>query len=111
MGIFDSRFDLGWLVEVNHDDRLPSSPIALGTRLTFNDLYDSQILSGVLWNEQSGETSVFVEASRRIRECCKLSLEAIYFNGGHAGYDGYQMLEYFNQDDFLRFEFIYYIGN
>ncbi len=111
VGIFDSRFDLGWLLEVNHDDRLPSSPIALGTRLTFNDLYDSQILSGVLWNEQSGETSVFVEASRRIRECCKLSLEAIYFNGGHAGYDGYQMLEYFNQDDFLRFEFIYYIGN
>ena len=111
VGILGSRFDLGWLMEVNHDDRLPSSPIALGTRFTFNDLYDSQILSGVLWNEQSGETSVFVEASRRIRECCKLSLEAIYFNGGHAGYDGYRMLEYFDQDDFLRFEFIYYIGN
>ena len=111
VGIFNSRFDLGWLMEVNHDDRLPSSPIALGTRFTFNDLYDSQILSGVLWNEQSGETSVFVEASRRIRECCKLSLEAIYFNRGHAGYDGYQMLEFFDQEDFLRFEFVYYIGN
>ena len=111
VGIFNSRFDLGWLLEVNHDDRVPSSPIALGTRFTFNDLYDSQILSGILWNEQSGETSVFVEASRRIRECCKLSLEAIYFNGGHAGYDGYQMFEYLGQDDFLRFEFVYFLGS
>ena len=111
VGIFDTRLDLGWLMEINHDDRQRSSPIAVGTRLTFNDLYDSQILSGVLWNEDSGETNVFVEASRRIGGCCKLSLESMYFNGGLTTNGGNQMSEYIRDDDFVRLEFIYFLGS
>ena len=111
VGIFDTRLDLGWLMEINHDDRQRSSPIAVGTRLTFNDLYDSQILSGVLWNEDSGETNVFVEASRRIGGCCKLSLESLYFNGGLTTNGDNQMSEYIRDDDFVRLEFIYFLGS
>ena len=43
--------DLGWVVEFNHDDRLESSPFVLGTRFSFNDIYDSQILSGFIIND------------------------------------------------------------
>lgn len=111
VGVMGSRLDLGWLIEFNHDDRYEDSPLALGTRLTFNDLFDSQILSGVIWNEETGETNVFVEASRRVSNCCRLSFESVYFNGGNNSNSVQKIFEYLKQDDFARFEFIYYLGN
>ena len=98
-------------MEFNYDDRYEESPLALGTRLTFNDMYDSQILSGLMRNEETGEANVFVEASRRVRNCCRLSFESIYFNGGDNSNSIQKMFEYLKQDDFVRFEFIYYLGN
>ena len=74
VGILSSRLDLGWILEFNYDDRYQESPLALGTRLTFNNMYDSQILSGVMRNEETGETNVFVEASRRVRNCSDFPL-------------------------------------
>ena len=111
VGVLGSRLDLGWLIEFNHDDRYEDSPLALGTRLTFNDLYDSQILSGVIWNEETGESNVFMEASRRVRNCCRLSFESVYFNGENNSKGVQKIFEYLKQDDFVRFEFIYYLGN
>ena len=111
VGILSSRLDLGWILELNYDDRYEESPLALGTRLTFNDMYDSQILSGVMRNEETGETNVFVEASRRIGNCCRMSFESIYFNGGNDSNKMQKMFEHLKQDDFVRLEFIYYLGN
>ncbi len=111
IGILSSRLDLGWIAEFNYDDRYEKSPLALGTRLTFNDIHDSQILSGILRHEETGETNVFVEASRRIKNCCRLSFESIYFNGGNDSNTLPNMFKYLRKDDFIRFEFIYYLGN
>ena len=111
VGILSSRLDLGWILELNYDDRYEESPLALGTRLIFNDMYDSQILSGVMRNEETGETNVFVEASRRIGNCCRMSFESIYFNGGNDSNKKQKMFEHLKQDDFVRLEFIYYLGN
>ena len=111
VGILSSRLDLGWILELNYDDRYEESPLALGTRLTFNDMYDSQILSGVMRNEETGETNVFVEASKRIGNCCRMSFESIYFNGGNDSNKMQKMFEHLKQDDFVRLEFIYYLGN
>ena len=111
VGILSSRLDLGWIAEFNYDDRYEESPLALGTRLTFNDINDSQILSGVLRHEETGETNIFVEASRRIKNCCRLSFESIYFNGGNDSNTLPSMFKYLRKDDFVRFEFIYYLGN
>ena len=111
VGILSSRLDLGWILELNYDDRYEESPLALGTRLIFNDMYDSQILSGVMRNEETGETNVFVEASRRIGNCCRMSFESIYFNGGNDSNKMQKMFEHLKQDDFVRLEFIYYLGN
>ena len=111
VGILSSRLDLGWILELNYDDRYEESPFALGTRLIFNDMYDSQILSGVMRNEETGETNVFVEASKRIGNCCRMSFESIYFNGGNNSNKLQKMFEHLKQDDFVRLEFIYYLGN
>ena len=110
VGVSDSRIDLGWILEANHDDRLNSSPFVVGTRLTFNDSYDSQILSGVFINEKTEELGLLIEASRRIASCCMISIEAMYFDDTNEDNGEIKLFEYFKEDDFLRVEFIYYFG-
>ncbi len=110
VGVSDSRIDLGWILEANHDDRLNSSPFVVGTRLTFNDSYDSQILSGVFINEKTEELGLLIEASRRIASCCMISIEAMYFEDTNEDNGEIKLFEYFKEDDFLRVEFIYYFG-
>ena len=109
VGVLQSRIDLGWVVEFNHDDRLESSPFVLGTRFSFNDIYDSQILSGFILNDKSKELGFLIEASRRIGECCLLSLEGIYFDDTEEDNGQKKLFQAFKEDDFLRAEFIYYL--
>ena len=109
VGVLQTRIDLGWVVEFNHDDRLESSPFVLGTRFSFNDIYDSQILSGFIVNDKSKELGFVLEASRRIGECCMLSLEGIYFDDTDEDNGQKKLFQAFKDDDFLRAEFIYYL--
>ena len=109
VGVLQTRIDLGWVVEFNHDDRLESSPFVLGTRFSFNDIYDSQILSGFIVNDKSKELGFLLEASRRIGECCMLSLEGIYFDDTDEDNGQKKIFQAFKDDDFLRAEFIYYL--
>ena len=109
VGFLQTRIDLGWVVEFNHDDRLESSPFVLGTRFSFNDIYDSQILSGFIVNDKSKELGFLLEASRRIGECCMLSLEGIYFDDTDEDNGKKKLFQAFKDDDFLRAEFIYYL--
>ena len=109
VGVLQTRIDLGWVVEFNHDDRLESSPFVLGTRFSFNDIYDSQILSGFIVNDKSKELGFLLEASRRIGECCMLSLEGIYFDDTDEDNGQKKLFQAFKDDDFLRAEFIYYL--
>ena len=109
VGVLQTRIDLGWVVEFNHDDRLESSPFVLGTRLSFNDIYDSQILSGFIVNDKSKELGFLLEASRRIGECCMLSIEGVYFDDTDEDNGQKKLFQAFKQDDFLRAEFIYYL--
>ena len=109
VGFLQTRMDLGWVVEFNHDDRLESSPFVLGTRFSFNDIYDSQILSGFIINDKSKELGFLFEASRRIGECCLLSLEGVYFDDTDEDNGKQKLFQAFMEDDFLRAEFIYYL--
>ena len=109
VGVLQTRIDLGWVVEFNHDDRLESSPFVFGTRFSFNDIYDSQILSGFIVNDKSKELGFLLEASRRIGECCMLSLEGIYFDDTDEDNGQKKIFQAFKDDDFLRAEFIYYL--
>jgi hypothetical protein len=109
-GILETSLDLGWIIELNHDDREDKSPFAIGTRFSFNDIDDGQILLGVLWNESTGETNLFVEGSRRIGARTKLSVESIFFNGGkkiersNINYNEFHPIDFLQEEDFLRIE-------
>ena len=109
VGFLQTRMDLGWVVEFNHDDRLESSPFVLGTRFSVNDIYDSQILSGFIINDKSKELGFLLEASRRVGECCLLSLEGVYFDDTDEDNGQQKLFQAFMEDDFLRAEFIYYL--
>ena len=109
VGIFDSRIDLGWIFEGNHDDRLKSSPTVLGTRLSFNDELDSQILSGFIWNDVSKELGFLLESSRRVGECCLIALEGVYFEDTDEDNNEPKLFEAFREDDFFKIEFTYYL--
>ena len=110
VGILDTRLDLGWIIEANHDDRLVSSPTVLGTRLTLNDISDTQILSGLTYNERSEEIGFLLEATRRLGNCCLVSIEGIYFDDINEDNGERKIFQSFKEDDFLRIEFIYYFG-
>ena len=109
VGIFDSRIDLGWIFEGNHDDRLKSSPTVLGTRLSFNDELDSQILSGFIWNDVSKELGFLLESSRRVGECCLIALEGVYFEDTDEDNNEPKLFDAFREDDFFKIEFTYYL--
>ena len=111
VGILDSRLDLGWVVEANHDDRLKSSPAVLGTRLTMNDISDTQILSGFIYDERSEEIGFLLEATRRLGDCCLVSVEGMYFDDINEDNNETKLFSPFKEDDFLRMEFIYYFGD
>ena len=111
VGIFGSRLDLGWIVEANHDDRLPSSPAVIGTRLTINDTSDTQILSGIIYDEKSEELGFLLEASRRLGICCSISIEGFYFDDTNEDNEEFKLFQAYKEDDFLRFELIYYMGD
>ena len=111
VGILSSRLDLGWILEANHDDRLPSSPAVIGSRLTFNDISDTQILTGIIYDERSEEIGFLLEASRRLGVCCSLSIEGFYFDDTNEDNEEFKLFQSYKEDDFLRFEFIYYIGD
>ena len=109
-GVFETVLDLGWIIELNHDDREEHSPHAIGTRFSFNDIDDSQLLLGVLWNESTGETNVFIEGSKRIGARSKLSIEGFVFNGGkkvkgnNFDFNKANPLDFLQEEDFLRME-------
>jgi len=88
VGIFDSRADLGWLLEYLFDDRKEAAPtnfeqdIFVGWRYAFNDEDSSEILAGFAYDPESEEILYSVEASKRLTNDLKINIEALFFEGG-----------------------------
>ena len=88
VGAFGSRADLGLVVEYLYDDRggeafdtFFENDLALGTRVQLNDMGDAQALLGVIWDHETDETIISLEASRRLGETWTLLLEGRAFAG------------------------------
>ena len=88
VGALGSRVDLGLVVEYLYDDRgdeafntFFENDIAIGSRFQFNDLGDAQALLGVIWDHESNETIVTLEASRRLGGDWLLLFEGRAFAG------------------------------
>ncbi len=52
---------------------------------------------------------LILASSRRIGECCLLSLEGVYFDDTDEDNGKQKLFQAFIEDDFLRAEFIYYL--
>jgi hypothetical protein len=82
VGIRDSVMDLGLLAEYLYDGRDEASAppfdndLFLGLRLTANDAAGSELLSGIIRDLDSGASLFNLEASRRLGNDWKASLQA-----------------------------------
>lgn len=80
-GIFDTAIDFGLLGEYHYDDRGKTAPtifnddIAIGSRLTLNDIQSTQALMGILIDRNNGGKFFNIEASRRIGESWLLEMQ------------------------------------
>lgn len=80
--IFQSDIDMTFITEYMWDSRNQTAPgfmehdLGLGTRFTFNDEFDTSILAGVLWDNQTDEKLASIEGERRIGEHFKLKVQA-----------------------------------
>lgn len=109
-GVFGSGIDLGVLAEFLYDDRGTRAPtpfqkdVLVGARLGFNDAQSSEILVGVIADRDSDARFYNLEASRRIGDQWKLSVEARAFADIPHG----DPLFGFRRDDYLQLELARY---
>ena len=109
-GIFETSYDLGVIAEYLHDDRdeEATTPFAndlmTGARFTLNDEQSTEILAGIITDLDEGSIMLNVEASRRLGDAWKLSLEARAF----ANLDATDPLYSFRKDDHLHAELAWY---
>lgn len=109
-GVFDSAADLGLLAEYMRDSRLEKATdplqndIFLGARLALNDAPDTQLLAGVIQDLQHNTRLFFVEASRRVGDSLKLTVELRSFHSVARR----DPLSDLRDDDHLQVELAYF---
>ena len=104
VGILESNADLGLIGEYLYDDRDRNAPtpfqndLFLALRWTANDEQSLEVLGGVILDLDSDARMVNLEASRRIGEDWKLSLQGRFWQQLSASDAGYGM----SQDDYIE---------
>ncbi len=107
VGILGSSADLGLLAEYLYDSRgsRATTPfqndLFLGTRVAFNDVQGSELLTGAIVDLESGALLFSVEGSRRLTESWSLALEARAFLNSRGGLP----LSAFRRDHYLELAF------
>lgn len=86
VGIMESATDLGLLMEYGWDSRGKvvqagnQDDVFLGTRLTFNDMQSTELLAGIGQDMDHGGSALLLEASRRLGDSWKASIDIRMFN-------------------------------
>jgi hypothetical protein len=120
VGVLGSRSDLGLVLEYLWDERgdgalntIFERDLALGARWALNDDGGTQALLGVIWDTETDEYLVSLEASREIGQDWRLALEGRAFAGTRersalaelqAFEDGSAKSAFLQRDDFLQLE-------
>lgn len=110
VGVFESDADLGVLTEYLFDDRNNNATtpfendVMLGMRLTLNDEQSTEFLAGTTFDIDSNTRFYFVEASRRLGESWKLSLQSYIYSGIPVDDPIYG----FRNEDFVQLELAWY---
>lgn len=110
VGLFGSAWDLGLIGEYLWDERGAQAPVLfaddlmLGTRLTPNDAQSSEFLLGLILDRNDHSRMLNLEASRRLGEAWKLSIEARAFANIPSDSPFYGL----RKDDYLQTELAWY---
>ncbi len=124
-GLFGSVSDLGIVSEYNFDERGDASPasyflendLALGLRWALNDSASSEMLAGVIYDVETHERVLTVEASRRLGDVWKLSVDATFFHSSpppsiadfnNGSFDPIYKLASSSHNDLIQLELIRY---
>ncbi len=105
VGLGASALDLGLIAEYQYDGRgAPraafQNDLALGARLVFNDVQGSQLLLVGTVDQHTSGRAISAEASRRLGNSWRLSLEGRWFSAGQPD----DALFVLRQDDYLQLE-------
>lgn len=110
-GITESGHDLGMLFEISRNDKPELSQFILqkdfflGGRYTWNDEQSSELLFGISQDLDNRHTYAGkIEASRRLGENYKISLDSWFFNSDQA----LDLLYNIRKEDFVQLSFEYY---
>ena len=111
VGLFDSVYDINWLMEYQYDGRedttnvISQNDLMLGTRLVLNDVDGTQILAGVVQDlDYSGVRSGFIEASSRINDHWKWRVDVWMFSSDEPAEPSYML----RRDDYVQLSLEYY---
>jgi hypothetical protein len=109
-GVMESNIDVGVIAEYLFDDRNDQlatpfeDDVLLGTRITWNDEQSTELLVGVIQDLSSNDHSWNIEASRRIADRWKASLEGRFFHSKRVD----SVLSAFDYDDYIQLELARY---
>ncbi|MBV1908285.1 MAG: hypothetical protein KUG78_03130 [Kangiellaceae bacterium] len=109
-GIFDSNADLGWLVEYAWDERGEDgdstfqNDLFFGNRLALNDVDSTEVLFGLSYDLDHKSTTVLLEASKRVGENVKVSIDGRFFESDELD----DPLFLFRRDDHIQLTVQYY---
>jgi len=109
-GVFDSVSDIGAIVEFSHDNRpedlraVYDRDLFLGARFALNDAQSTQMLAGFLVDVDKYSRSFRIEASRRVGQSWKATLELQTF----TNVDDSDPLVAFEDDDYLLVDMAYF---
>lgn len=95
--LFDNRDQMVDPINIFDDD------FFLGTRITLNDVQDTEFLAGIIVDDNTGGTQGSVEFQRRIGNRILLELEARFFDDS-----GDALLSAFETDDVLQARVTFY---
>ncbi len=108
--ISDTNNDVGLVTEYLFDDRKDNAPtpfendMMLGLRLTLNDVQSTELLAGSIFDLDSQARFFIVEASRRLGDNWKLSLDAYIYSNMPVDDPAYG----FRYEDFVQLELAWY---
>lgn len=111
VGVFDTVYDIGWLMEYQYDERDELAPtpaqndIMIGSRFVFNDIDGTEVLIGFVQDlDMSSSRSGFIEASSRISDNVKWRFDAWLFSTDEPTDTLYTL----RRDDYVELSLEYY---
>jgi len=109
-GLLGSAMDLGMIGEYIFDDRDEAvttpydNDLMTGLRWTWNDVDDTNLLVGIIKDLENSSLIFTLEGSRRLGESAKAEVTAVFF----AETIENDPVCFFRDDDFIKFEIIFY---